>query len=99
MEGVEAEAVVDALVQDAPQFPVPFQNENVPQTRLVGGHGCRQPCGTAADDDQIGVFHGCTSLSRPVSRTDEPPDLVTSVREMPSSRARMAATLGEQKPP
>ena len=64
MEGVEAEAVVDALVQDAAQFPVPFQHEDVPQTRLVGGHGCRQPRRTAADDDQIGVFHGCTSLSR-----------------------------------
>ena len=39
MEGVQAKARVDALVQDAAQFAAALQNEDIPQTRVVGGCG------------------------------------------------------------
>lgn len=38
LEGVESEAVVDALVEDAAELLVPFQNQDVPAARVVRGN-------------------------------------------------------------
>ncbi len=45
--------VMDALIQDAAQLPVPFQNQNPPKPRLPGGEGGGQPGRPAAHHNQI----------------------------------------------
>ena len=50
---VQAEAVVDALVQNAAQLPVPLHYEDLFQSFFPGGPGSRQSGGAAAHDDQI----------------------------------------------
>ena len=99
MEGVQAKARVDALVQDAAQLAAALQNEDIPQTRVVGGCGGGQSGGTAAHDGQLYSFHESTSLVRPASRRLSPPHLVSSVMGVPSSSWRSSSTRGVQKPP
>ena len=99
MEGVQAKARVDALVQDAAQLAAALQNEDIPQTRVVGGCGCGQSGGASTDDGQLYGFHESTSLVRPASRRLSPPLLVSSVMGMPSSSWSSSSVRGEQKPP
>ena len=99
MKGVQTKARVDALVQDAAQLAAALQNENIPQTRVVGGCGCGQTGGASADDGQLYGFHESTSLVRPASRRLSPPLLVSSVMGMPSSSWSSSSVRGEQKPP
>ena len=70
-EGVEAEAVVNALVQNAAGIPVPFENQNILHPGLPGRQRCRQPRRAAPNDDQITVFHAAPPLpwDRPAART------------------------------
>ena len=58
-EAVQAEAVMDALAQDAAERNVSFQNENVPLPHIVGGDGGGKACGTSADNDKLffDLFH------------------------------------------
>ena len=60
LEGVQAEAVVDALVQDAAQLVVALQDQDAPIPGVVCGNRCRKTGGAAADDNNI-IFHGATS--------------------------------------
>ena len=53
---VEAEAVVDTLIEDAAQFLVPLHDEDALHALFPGGAGRGQSGGAAADDDQI--IHG-----------------------------------------
>ena len=99
MKGVQAKARVDALVQDAAQLAAALQNEDIPQTRVVGGRGGGQSGGTAAHDGPRYSFHESTSLVRPASRRLSPPHLVSSVMGVPSSSWRSSSTRGVQKPP
>ena len=52
-KAVQAKAIVDALVQDAAQFVVPLQNQNIAQAVLPCAVSCGKACRAAADDDQI----------------------------------------------
>lgn len=52
LEIVEPEPVVNALIENAPQRPVPFQHEDGAHSLVPGGHRRRQPA-AAANDDQI----------------------------------------------
>ena len=104
LKGMEAEAVVDALVENAAQLVVAFQNQNILNTAFSGCHCCCKARGAAANDDKIIVFHWTSppfrlSLLVPTISLDVPPDLVISLWETPSSRARISMTLGLQKPP
>ena len=44
---------VNALIENAPQRPVPFQHEDGAHSLVPGGHRRRQPRRAAANDDQI----------------------------------------------
>ena len=61
-EGVQAEARVDTLVEDAAQLLIPLDDENVFYAVLSGGDGGGQPRGASADDGKLHLFHACTSL-------------------------------------
>ena len=52
-KAVQTKAIVDALVQDAAQFVVPLQNQNIAQAVLPCTVSCGKACRAAADDDQI----------------------------------------------
>ena len=54
-EPVDAEAVVDALEEDAPQFRLPLKDQDIAGGDAVfrRGHCRRQPRRAAADDDQL----------------------------------------------
>ena len=54
-KAVQAEAVVDALVQNAAQLAVPLQNQHPAQALLPGLAGGGKAGGAAADDDQLVV--------------------------------------------
>ena len=80
-EAVQAEAVVDALIQNAAELTVPLEEQDAPQTRLPRGLRGGQPRGPAADHDQF--IHRLHRLSRgPLRRTPS------------TSRAARAALLG-----
>ena len=64
LKGVQAEAVVNALVQDAAQLVVPLQDEDIPQARLVGRRRSSQPRRAAADDDKFVFSHGLSPSLR-----------------------------------
>ena len=57
LEGVESEAVVDALVEDAAELRVPLQNQDVPAARVVRGDRRSKARRTAADDEHVDLFH------------------------------------------
>ena len=58
IEELQAEAVVDALQQDAAQFNVAFDNQDVVRPVFLSRAGGRQAPRAAADDDHIiVVFH------------------------------------------
>ena len=61
-EGVQAEACVDALVQNAAQLFITLNDENVFNAAFSGGDGSGQPCRASADDGKLHLFHACTSL-------------------------------------
>ena len=50
---MQAEAVVDALVEDAAQRVVALQEQDAARAALVRGLGRRQPGGACADDDDV----------------------------------------------
>ena len=82
-EGVQAEAVVDALVQNAAQLHVALQNQNAAAPGVIRRDRGRQTGRAAADDDNV-IFHfACTSpmesLFVPVMSRDCPPHLVISL--------------------
>ena len=54
---VWSEAVVDALVEDAAELRVPFQNQDVPAARVVRGNRRSKARRAAADDEYIDLFH------------------------------------------
>ena len=56
-KGVESEAVVDALVEDAAELRVPFQNQDVPAARVVRGNRRGKARRAAADDEHVDLFH------------------------------------------
>src|SRR5699024_6545042 len=62
-EGVQAKAVVDALVQDAAQFAVPLQDQQVLHPVPARFDGGGQAGGPAADDDKVYVFHRGSPLT------------------------------------
>ena len=77
LEGVKAETIVNALVQNAAQLMVTLEDQNVVLSRFLCGNSCCKSCRTAADDDNIiMVFHLCahsvTSFVR--SRTSQDPE-------------------------
>ncbi len=53
LKGVQAKAVVDALVQDAPQLLFPLQNQHILHPGLPGGNGGSQARRAAADYHNI----------------------------------------------
>ena len=57
-EAQHAEAVVDALIEDAAQHRVPLQQEHPVHAFFLGPDRCGQPRGAAADDHKISSFHG-----------------------------------------
>ena len=59
LEVVQAEAVVDALVQNAAQLTVALKDQNVVQTRVIGRACGGKTGGTAADDGKLTGFHLC----------------------------------------
>ena len=67
-EGVEAEAGVDALVEDTAQRLAPLDDENVLQARLPGGNGGCQPRRAAAYNSQLYLLHAHASLVMPCTR-------------------------------
>ena len=96
-EGVQAEAVVDALVQNAAQFAVALQDRGYPPRRFLARvDGGGQPGGAAADDDKINRLFmrlrlPSQSSCSPTMSFDAPPDFVISLlRAAPSSRARIS---------
>ena len=68
----EAEAVVDALVEDAPHLVLPLQHQDGGRPRLFGPLGGGQAPGAAPDDDHVVIpfFHHFTL---PVNRGDPAP--------------------------
>ena len=61
-EGVQTEACVDALVEDAPQLLVPLDNEDVLHALFPGSDSGSQTRRASADDGKLYLFHACTSL-------------------------------------
>ena len=59
---MQAEARVDALVEDASQLLVPLDDEDVLHALFPGGDGGGQARGPSADDGKLYLFHACTSL-------------------------------------
>ena len=57
-EAREAEAVVDALAQDAAQRLLPLHDEDVPDPGLVQPYGGREPRRAPADDQNVKLRHG-----------------------------------------
>ena len=54
LEIMQAEAVVDALVEDAAQLVVALQNQDAARARLARGlQAAASPAGPAADDDDV----------------------------------------------
>lgn len=98
-KGVQAEARVDALVQNTAQLPVPLEDQQILHPGPPGGDGGGQARRASADNGKLYVFHHASSLVRPVSSRDAPPFFVSSVWGIPSSRARISMTRGVQKPP
>ena len=62
LEGVQTETVMDALVQNAAQFVVALQDQNVLNTCLVGSDSSCQTGGTAADNYEFIFSHGVPLL-------------------------------------
>ncbi len=100
LEAVQAEAVVNALVQNAAKLLIALDDEDVFQAVLGGAHGRGQTGGAAADDNQI------------IRHTRFASSLVSQARiQLPArsfriwvgssfrSRARISSTRGPQKPP
>ena len=103
-EAVKSEPVVNALRQNAAERLFPFENQKIADTGAVCRDRRRHAGGSAADDDKV-FFHLFSSfprglyLVRPTFRRELPPDFVTSSYGIPSSRARIPAIYGVQKPP
>ena len=57
LEVVQAEAVVDALVQNAAQLAVALQNQNIAQTCVIGRARRGKSGGAAADNGKLTGFH------------------------------------------
>ena len=57
LERVQPEAVVDALVEDAPEPVVSLNHEHALAAALARGNGCRQPCGSATNNHDIIAQH------------------------------------------
>ena len=98
-ERVQAEARVNALVQDAAELTVALEDQDILHARAPRGDGRGQPRRAAADDGQLYLFHACTSFVFPTSRRLSPPAFVSSVCGTLSSRERISITRGPQKPP
>ncbi len=99
LKSPEAEAVVDALIQNAAEFCIPLQNQNVLYALFSCRRSCRKTCGTSANDYNL-FLHHTSPTSFVLSRTmlDFPPLFVISSSGSPSSLARMSITFGLQKP-
>ena len=60
----QAEAVMDALAQDAAQHRLALQNDHVADALLVQLHRCGKTCRAAADNHNVFLFH-CSVLLLP----------------------------------
>ena len=99
LKGVQTEAVVDTLIQNAAQLLIAFEDQKIGNSVFMGGDSGSKSGRTSADDDQIILFHKPdSSLVVPVSSSEPCPCLVTESGFMESSRSRISMTLGEQKP-
>ena len=54
---VQAEAIVDALLQDAAEVFLALEDAHIFHTAVVCCHGCRHARGAAADNDNIMLYH------------------------------------------
>ncbi len=101
LEGMKAETVVDALVQNAAQFLVTLNDEDAVRACLLGGHCSSQAGGTAADDyDIIGKHSHYCAPPFVLSSTilESPPSFVIFSIGIPSSLLMISIVRGEQKP-
>ena len=57
LEGVQTEAVVDTLVEDPAELFVTLKDQHVLCAVIISRDCRRQSRGTAADDDDINIFH------------------------------------------
>ena len=57
LKGMEAEAVVDALVEDAAELRIALQNQDVLAARVVRGDRRGKARRAAADDEHVDLFH------------------------------------------
>ena len=82
-EGMQAKAVVDALVQNAAQLHIAFEDQDAPAASVIRCDSRRQTGGAAADDDNVIVHLSCASSSLslfvPTISRDAPPHLVISL--------------------
>ena len=60
LECMEAEAVVNALIEYTAEPVFSFEYEYASLSRIKGGHGCSEPGGPSSDDNQVifRPFHG-----------------------------------------
>ena len=59
-EAVQAESVMNALLQDSAQGRVPLQDQDIPHTVFICADSGRHSRGPAADDDKFHFFHAST---------------------------------------
>ena len=98
LEGVQAEAVVDALVEYAAQLAVALQDQHALASVLSRGNRGGKSRGASADYDYIILLHALSSFVRPMTIYESGPDLRISSMLSPSSRTRISMTFGLQKP-
>ena len=55
-KGMQAETIMNTLVQDSAETDIPFQNDNILHTGFSRRYSCRQPGRAAADNYQIYIF-------------------------------------------
>ena len=73
------EKMLDTLIQNTAQLPIPLDEEDILHPGFPGGNGGGQARRASADDGKLHPLHACTSFVSPVSRRLPPPDLVSCV--------------------
>ena len=99
LEGVKTEAVMDALIENTAERGVAFQNQNIGNACFFGGNCRRESRRTAADDNDIILFHFRHLTHILWDSISEPPlFLQIFSMGMPVSRERISIVLDVQKP-